>query len=247
MKIVSSTASAFLVSVALLGANVGWASSWSVESPSEQAYLLELFTSQGCSSCPPADSWLSQLKQDPELFDRVVPVAYHVTYWDYLGWKDAFGHASHDARHRSNAAAVGAGVYTPGVFLQGKEWRGWRRHTKGPQGSSGSDVGVLRAVGTQDAVKVTFTPNHKRVLKQPRAHMTYLRSGQTNILSGENRSRDLHYDFIAGEVRSKPLHSGDDAWSVTFTFAAPVDAEAVAVWVDDENTYIQSTGGFVGR
>jgi hypothetical protein len=106
---------------------------------------------------------------------------------------------------------------------------------------------VLRAVGTQDAVKVTFTPNHKRVLKQLRAHMTYLRSGQTNILSGENRSRDLYYDFIAGEVRSKPLHSGDDAWSVTFTFAAPVDAEAVAVWVDDENIYIQSTGGFVGR
>lgn len=87
-RIVSRAALAVYV---LFVTNVAWASNWSVESPPEQAYLLELFTSQGCSSCPPADAWLSRLKQDPELFKRVVPVAYHVTYWDYLGWKDPFG------------------------------------------------------------------------------------------------------------------------------------------------------------
>ena len=239
---------AAITSVVLLVANVSLASSWSIESPSAQAYLLELFTSQGCSSCPPADAWLSRLKQDPELFNRVVPVAYHVTYWDYLGWKDVFGHAGHDVRHRSKAAVVGAGVYTPGVFLQGKEWRSWRRHAKGPQGPTGSDVGVLRVVGRGKVVKVTFTPNHKGVYEHPRVYMTYLRSGQTSILSGENRSRDLHYDFIAGEVHTKPLDWRNDEWSATYTLSAPVGAEAVAVWVEDgDNAYIQSTGGFLAQ
>ena len=237
-----------MTSVVLLVANVSWASSWSIESPSEQAYLLELFTSQGCSSCPPADAWLSRLKQDPELFTRVIPVAYHVTYWDYLGWKDAFGHAGHDVRHRSKAALVGAGVYTPGVFLQGKEWRSWRRHTKGPQGRTDYDVGVLHVMGTGNVVKVTFTPDHKGVYEHPRVYMTYLRSGQTNIRSGENRSRDLHYDFIAGEVQTKPLNWGNNEWTATFTFSAPASAEAVAVWVEDcNNTYIQSAGGFLAQ
>ena len=245
-RMIVSTAA--LVTVVLLVANVSWASNWSVESSSEQTYMLELFTSQGCSSCPPADAWLSRLKQDPELFNRIVPVAYHVTYWDYLGWKDVFGQTSHDARHRSKAAVVGAGVYTPGVFLQGKEWRSWRRHTKGPQGSTGRDVGVLRALGTENVVKVTFTPGHDRTFNRTRVHMTYLRSGQTKILSGENRGRDLHYDFIAGEVHTKPLAWRNNVGSATFAFAASVNAEAVAVWVeDDDNTYIQSTGGFIGR
>ncbi len=237
-----------MVSVVALVANASVASSWSVESPSEQAYLLELFTSQGCSSCPPADAWLSRLKQDPGLFDRVVPVAYHVTYWDYLGWKDAFGHTGHDVRHRSMAAVVGAGVYTPGVFLQGKEWRSWRRARKGPQGTTGSDVGVLHVMGTENVVKVTFTPNHISVYDHPRVYMTYLRSGQTNILSGENRSRDLRYDFIAGQVHTKPLDWSHSVWSATFDFSVPLGAEAVAVWVEDgDNMYIQSTGGFLPR
>lgn len=247
-RLIQMARRAAMTSLVLLVTNVSWASNWSIESPSEQAYLLELFTSQGCSSCPPADAWLSRLKQDPELFNRVVPVAYHVTYWDYLGWKDAFGHAGHNVRHRSKAAAVGAGVYTPGVFLQGKEWRSWRRHTKGPQGSTGSDVGVLRVMGRGNLVKVTFTPNHKGVYEHPRVYMTYLRSGQTNILSGENRNRDLHYDFIAGEVHTKPLDWRNDEWSATYTFSAPVGAEAVAVWVEaGDNTYIQSTGGFLAQ
>ena len=102
--------------------------------------------------------------------------------------------------------------------------------------------------GRGKVVKVTFTPNHKGVYEHPRVYMTYLRSGQTSILSGENRSRDLHYDFIAGEVHTKPLDWRNDEWSATYTLSAPVGAEAVAVWVEDgDNAYIQSTGGFLAQ
>src|SRR6266704_4673726 len=58
------------------------------QSSGEQVALLELYTSEGCSSCPPAETWLSRLKESPGLWKDFVPVAFHVDYWDYLGWRD---------------------------------------------------------------------------------------------------------------------------------------------------------------
>ncbi|MDQ3115241.1 MAG: DUF1223 domain-containing protein [Verrucomicrobiota bacterium] len=55
-----------------------------------RTHLLELFTSEGCSSCPPAEAWLSKLKDDPGLWRDFVPLAFHVDYWDRLGWRDPF-------------------------------------------------------------------------------------------------------------------------------------------------------------
>lgn len=86
------------------------------------AALVELYTSEGCSSCPPADKWLSALV-DP----RVVPLALHVDYWDYLGWRDRFADARFSTRQRE---VVGRGggrvVYTPQVLLDGRDFRAWR-------------------------------------------------------------------------------------------------------------------------
>ena len=58
------------------------------ESGVTRTTLLELFTSEGCSSCPPAEKWLSQLKSNPDLWKKIVPIAFHVDYWDHLGWRD---------------------------------------------------------------------------------------------------------------------------------------------------------------
>jgi hypothetical protein len=60
------------------------------ESAPNKVHLLELFTSEGCSSCPPAEEWLTKLKQNPGLWRDFVPVAFHVDYWDHLGWRDRF-------------------------------------------------------------------------------------------------------------------------------------------------------------
>jgi hypothetical protein len=80
-------------------------------------------TSQGCSSCPPADRWLSRLAKEVP-FDRAVPIALHVGYWDYIGWKDPFARREFNARQSRLAAANGSrNVYTPGVFVQGRETR----------------------------------------------------------------------------------------------------------------------------
>jgi len=77
--------------------------------------VLELFTSQGCSSCPPADALLGRLAQRPD----VVALAWHVDYWDHLGWRDRFANRAATTRQRSYARELGGGVFTPALVVDG--------------------------------------------------------------------------------------------------------------------------------
>jgi hypothetical protein len=84
--------------------------------------LVELYTSEGCDSCPPADRWLSATFADPR--QPAIALAFHVDYWDRLGWKDRFADARYTARQHAAAAANGATfVYTPQLLVQGREAR----------------------------------------------------------------------------------------------------------------------------
>ena len=84
--------------------------------------VLELFTSLGCSSCPPAEELLSRLGQDAEMGPTVIPLAYHVDYWDRLGWRDPFSNAAWTARQEGYARAlkVDNGPYTPQLVVNGE-------------------------------------------------------------------------------------------------------------------------------
>lgn len=94
----------------------------SAQSGAATVPLLELFTSEGCSSCPPADKWLSDLKPDTK---KIIPLAFHVDYWDYIGWKDKFSKAEYSNRQRKTAAFAGVGfVYTPQFVLSGRDFKG---------------------------------------------------------------------------------------------------------------------------
>jgi hypothetical protein len=88
--------------------------------------LVELYTSEGCSSCPPADRWLSSLTERGYLPDRVVPIALHVDYWDYIGWKDPYAKRDFSLRSRKLTQLQRlALVHTPQVMVQGRDFRGW--------------------------------------------------------------------------------------------------------------------------
>jgi hypothetical protein len=96
------------------------------QSGAATAALVELYTSKGCSGCPPADRWLSTLESRGYAPDRVVPLALHVDYWDYVGWKDPLAKRDFSLRQRKLTQLQRlALVYTPQVMLQGRDFRGW--------------------------------------------------------------------------------------------------------------------------
>src|SRR5687767_7588920 len=131
-----------LVLVSALAAATTQGSELTLESKPTRTKLLELFTSQGCSSCPPAEAWLSNLKNQPRLWQDFVPVAFHVDYWDHLGWRDPFASAKWTERQASYSARWKTeSVFTPAFVLDGVVWR----NTDIPSASTESP-GVLKVI-----------------------------------------------------------------------------------------------------
>ncbi len=123
--------------LALFLADAAGAERCSALSGERTVALVELYTSQGCSSCPPADRWLSGLGARGYVPQRVVPLSLHVDYWDYIGWKDPYAKGEFSARQRKlTQLQRSALVYTPQVLLQGRDFRRW--------GSAAFDEAVAR-------------------------------------------------------------------------------------------------------
>src|SRR3954466_11198991 len=117
----------FLLAVlAALFAAVAHGEKCTARSGPQTAALVELYTSEGCDSCPPADRWLSGLGRRGLAPDRVVPLSLHVDYWDYIGWKDPYAKREFSSRQRKlTQLQRNAFVYTPQVMLQGRDYREW--------------------------------------------------------------------------------------------------------------------------
>ena len=216
----------------------------SVASGATRVNLVELYTSEGCNSCPPADRWLSALRDSAELWSAVVPVAFHVTYWDHLGWSDRFADPEFDRRQRRVARAAGAQVYTPGVFVNGREWRRWYGTEFDPEGFEASEPGVLRAELRERRAHVAFAA--LVLLRAPSVHLVWLRSGQqSSVTRGENRGRTLRHEFVAGHVQRAALSKAAHGWHATLDFQPEhaEQADAFAVWVADADGWpLQATG-----
>lgn len=88
--------------------------------------IIELYTSEGCDSCPPADRWLSKTIAERSKDAGFIPLAFHVDYWDYIGWKDVYAQPVFAQRQSALASSGGAsGVYTPQIFVNGRDDRSW--------------------------------------------------------------------------------------------------------------------------
>jgi hypothetical protein len=210
--------------------------------------LLELFTSEGCSSCPPAEKWLSALKDSPNLWNEFVPVAFHVDYWDYLGWKDPWASSQFTARQHAYVSSWRAdSVYTPGFVLNGNEWRDWS-NSKGPSPSK-AKAGVLK-VSSQDLThwNVTFTPAIPST-GEYEVHAALLANSLTSdVKAGENRGRHLNHDFVATNLTSNPLKANADKLEGQFTITqGQASRRALAVWLTRKGTLepLQAVGGWL--
>ena len=216
------------------------------ESGPLRTHLLELFTSEGCSSCPPAEAWLSKLRNEPPLWREFVPISFHVDYWDRLGWRDPFAAKQWTARQYEYSARWKSGnVYTPGFVLDGREWRG-----SALPPASGEKSGVLRiTVAEDDAVTARFkpeTPDKRRYV----VHLARLGFDlRVDVKAGENRGRKLQHDFVVLSLMSEPLDSETKqlrllAKTLSQNSGSP---EALAAWVTEVGQIepIQATGGWL--
>ena len=206
-----------------------------------QVHLLELFTSEGCSSCPPAEERLSALQRDPELWKSLVPVSFHVDYWDNLGWPDRYAAPAYTERQQSYAREWGSdSVYTPQFVLDGREFRG--AEIPGPS-ASGSDLTVtLNSFRTLSVHYQSAEPS----LKTWQAHVATLGMAlETDVRGGENNGRRLRQDFVALSLLTLALSPKTN--SMTLTLPPPKDGEkAIAVWITQGNQFtpVQTTGGW---
>ena len=211
------------------------------ESGPQKTHLLELFTSEGCSSCPPAEAWLSKLKAESRLWKDFVPLAFHVDYWDRLGWRDTFAAKEWTARQYQYAANwKGNSVYTPGFVLDGAEWR----NTVVPT-AVGEAVGVLKiSLEKEGRLIAEFRPVKSGGSKFD-LHVARLGFDlKTNVTGGENNGRNLQHDFVVLSLANGKITVGKAELKLT---DADAHSGAIAAWVTlpDQIEPIQAVGGWL--
>jgi hypothetical protein len=238
-----------LLIVALLTGGSGLNASTPVlefESGEDAVPLVELFTSEGCSSCPPAERWMGELRHEKGLWQDFVPVAWHVNYWDRLGWPDKFAAKKYTARQYAYADQWKAHtVYTPGLVRGGEEW-----HIRdgGLNESGFSQGGALKVSVMGENVSVNFRATESRS-KGLQVNIARLGGGiASQVRSGENRGKKFEHEFLVLGWTQQPLRSGKALLhlpEVDPTVNAP--RQAIAVWISYANdpTPIQATGGWL--
>jgi hypothetical protein len=237
---------AIWVALFLLFGRLSFAGNLIFESGPKKVQLLELFTSEGCSSCPPAEASLSRLANDSRLWREFVPVAFHVDYWDRLGWKDPFASVEWTKRQQTYAENWKAEtVYTPAFVLNGREWR-----SANVPATNDEAPGVLKIeMRGNDIVAVNFEPANG-VLGEFEIYLARLGFGiRMDIRAGENKGRNLRHDFVVlslvhEKMSSKinELHLGPAPESVGHT-----ERSALAAWITKAGDIVpvQGTGGWL--
>lgn len=208
--------------------------------------LVELYTSEGCSSCPPAEKWMGSLKDDKHLWERFVPVAFHVDYWDYIGWKDPFASKDYGRRQR-NYRQLGniRTVYTPGMLLNGSEWRKW--HYKRSVPLEDDIVGNLEVVLSGNTLNAVFSAIDEQTSEWVLNVAVLGFKLESNVRSGENSGRKLKQEFVVlGHLQED---SSNRQWQMKLPQVNDEYAKhtGLAVWVSrkGEQTPVQATGGWL--
>ena len=194
---------AMAMSTTMIPISAAIAQACSKQSPAHTVALLELYTSEGCSSCPPADKFVSGLRAAGLTTEQVVPLALHVDYWDYIGWKDVFASREFTERQRwLSALAASRTVYTPEIFVAGRELRGWgsgtaaavRRVNERP---AQAHIGVTLGKMLNGALPVEVSAKSAQAGQLFVA--LYENGLASHVRAGENQGELLQHDYVVRE------------------------------------------------
>ncbi len=193
----------------------------SVRSAASVTPLVELYTSEGCSSCPPADQWASRA-----LRGGAVVAAFHVHYWDQLGWRDRFASPAFTERQARERAVNGAAYsYTPQVVIGGRDRPDWHRVATLPAGQTPALVAVELARDARGAsATVQSLPGAPARLA---GWWAVVEDGHASaVAAGENGGRTLRHDAVVREHRPIAAWNGDAARPAALAFepSTPTDS-----------------------
>lgn len=213
-----------------------------------QVNLIELYTSEGCASCPPADKWLNNLYGHNKLWKKFVPIKFHVDYWNYLGWKDPFSKKIFTKRQKKYSQEWRSNtIYTPGFVFNGIEWKYYvppileltRKLRPG---------NLIARRNNKNNFKVYFKPEiyKKKSLKIFAALLGHGLS--SHIKRGENMGRRNIHNFVVLDIQSHIVRPKSGRYKTNFNFKSPPikpKEYSIAFWVShlDNLRPIQAVGG----
>jgi len=185
--------------------------------------LLELYTSEACSSCPPADKWMSGIKQNA---DQVTPLAFHVDYWDYIGWKDNFSKPEYSDRQRKLAAFAGAGfVYTQLFVMIGRVFKCWDNARlkeaieKNQKIASRANLYLNTTTTADGATSLQASVNSINIANVKNVDI-FVAIYENNLVSkvnaGENIGRELKQDYVVRHFFGAYQLSNQNAFRKSF-------------------------------
>lgn len=181
--------------------------------------LLELYTSEGCSSCPPAEKLLGELEAHDLPASAVIPMALHVDYWDYIGWKDEFAKPAHTERQRRLGRMNRLNtIYTPQFVLNGKDLRPigtiTRRLPSINQQSAALKIDISASFDADNHLNIRWTtepalpPESRLFLVVTESHLT------TEIGAGENQGSTLNHDHVVRAMIQIPANANSGPSSI---------------------------------
>ena len=206
--------------------------------------LIELYTSEGCSSCPPADRRMATSKIHEGLWRDFVPIAFHVDYWNYIGWTDPFSSPAFSARQRAYSSEWKARrIFTPCFVVNGTvDSRPWKK-----SGKETSGILKLRLNGQQAVV--TFAPSqsstqHWTAWVAPLSGAEFIA-----VNAGENRGKTLAHNFVALGLEHQEMTLTNGLYSAELSLPKKTKTKAIAVWVTNGKSLKpeQATGGWVNQ
>jgi hypothetical protein len=198
-----------------------------------QTPVVELYTSEGCSSCPPADQWLSTLKGKP-----VVAQAFHVAYWDYIGWKDRFAQATFTARQKNLAAQNQLGsIYTPQLVRNGRDWHGYQHaaEQRTSDAQAAKSAIHLQRVGDTDTFEARVEPLDPKAAWT--AYWSVTEDGHSSrVKAGENAGAFLQHDFVVRQYTPLGRYEGPQLLKFYALTAQPEHPRHINLVVSDHQS-----------
>ena len=217
-----------------------------LSSGSEQKVLMELYTSEGCSSCPPMERYINGFKSREALWETYIPLAFHVDYWNYIGWEDRFASPEFAKRQREHAREGNVrSVYTPALLVNGTGWRpGLFNELPTPdrRPSGKLDVRVR-----QDSLTADYKPK-AGAASALNLHIALLGMDLvSSITAGENKGRSSQHEFVVIGLKSLQAQAGHWQTRLPELHYPDTEPRALVVWVTHPHSLkpLQAVGGYL--